>query len=365
MLRNVQLLRAIAALGVVVAHTSILNSILATSFVQKINGYQYVAGVDLFFVISGFIMIYITRDGARPGTFLLARAARIYPLWWVLSLAAAPATVLVLVGYPHEQAGYLVRSLFLLPTSVNAQGELYLPPVGAGWTLIYEMFFYLVFALALATGPRLLSLKASAALLACYGIGFLLPDRSLAKVFLGNAVYLEFIFGMAIAEVYFARRFDWLAVAALIAAATYLRWYPSADNATYRAIWWGVPSAALLMLALALERLRIRAPQFLAFFGDAAYATYLAQNYTVFVVPIYLYMLLGPLTPWAWVPVIIVVTQAIGCIGYVLLDRPAHNAARRLVRHFTRTSDDLDRAPRAGVVETRPGPPTENPVHGA
>jgi peptidoglycan/LPS O-acetylase OafA/YrhL len=94
-LQSIQILRGIAALLVVIFHVRAQemlaiggNGLAEMPFLNGFvnNGF---AGVDLFFVISGFIMVYVT-DGVRPGIrssldFLFARATRIYPLWWFFS----------------------------------------------------------------------------------------------------------------------------------------------------------------------------------------------------------------------------------------------------------------------------------------
>lgn len=123
------------------------------------NGF---AGVDLFFVISGFIMVYVTAlRPESPGTvkdFLLARIFRIYPPWWVF--AGFMATYLFIAyGVPWDAAtlsangnngpNHLIRSFLLLPQ----QG---FPILGVGWTLIHEMYFYLIFALLLFAPRKLL-----------------------------------------------------------------------------------------------------------------------------------------------------------------------------------------------------------------
>lgn len=326
-------MRALAALSVVAAHIGAIGNLPATPFVEPYNGFYGVAGVDVFFVISGFIMIYITRDGARPALFLLARFARIYPLWWAVSLAAAPATLLVLVGYPNEQADYLLRSLFLLPIASD-EGKLVLPRVAVGWTLTYELFFYLAFATALVAGHRLLLVKVSAILIAAYAIHFVLPPGAAHALF-SNPIYFEFIFGMVIAELYLARLLRWPVIVALVSVAALLLWFSPSDPTVYggqRVLWWGVPASSALALALMLETNNIRAPRLAVFLGDASYATYLMQYFAVFFLPAILFQWLGPLTPWTWVALVLLVAQVIGCATYILVDRPLHEAARSFIR---------------------------------
>lgn len=336
MLRNVQALRALAAISVVIGHLGALGSRPQTSFVQPYRGIYFVVGVDMFFVISGFIMIYITRGDTHPGRFILARVARIYPLWWAVLVAAVPATLLALIGWQQDQAGYLIRSFFLLP-SIDGQGDLAMPAVNLGWTLIYEMFFYLVFAAALATGRRLLVTKVTAVLVLGYALHLALP-ASAFKAFLGTPVYFEFVLGMAVARLYLDERLDWRAVALLgIVAASIVALGPDPTISflNTRAFWWGIPAAAVLAAALLLETGGLQAPRAAVILGNASYATYLVQFFTLFVWPVAIFAALGPLTPWAWVAALILTTQVLGVIVYFAVDRPLHTAARSLVRSRT------------------------------
>lgn len=150
MLSNLQVLRGVAALGVVFFHTDyLLPGDWHTEFF----------GVSTFFVISGFIMCFITRDNVDG--FLQKRLVRIVPLYWLCTVAAVlimhrlaivePATWSnPLAGRPDEPLwAYVGRSLLFLPL-----GDKY-PFLNVGWSLNYEMYFYLIFTAALWIDRRL------------------------------------------------------------------------------------------------------------------------------------------------------------------------------------------------------------------
>jgi len=154
---NVQSLRGIAALLVVLAHLLVVESKYSPDqFLGTWMSFGQV-GVDLFFVISGFIMVHVANNMQRPkninGTssleFLFARMSRVYPLYWLVSAAVFIAWLvrpdMVFSSFNSEPD--IVKSFLLYPDTRD-------PLLAVGWTLIHEIGFYLVFALALLLKPK-------------------------------------------------------------------------------------------------------------------------------------------------------------------------------------------------------------------
>ncbi len=168
---SIQALRAIAALSVVLCHCF-------KYYGQAINGSpigqwdRLGSGVDLFFVISGFVMVYGPLFGAQGGplTFMRHRLARIVPLYW------AATTIWLLLGQPFHTTE-LLGSYFFIPYPSFGFNPLY----GVGWTLNFEMLFYTVFSVCLlfrkaqalvgrvvhSAGYNLLSLTRASAVVNC------------------------------------------------------------------------------------------------------------------------------------------------------------------------------------------------------
>jgi exopolysaccharide production protein ExoZ len=145
-LEGIQVLRAIAALMVVLHHS--LEESLAAGAPFKSPDWLTTfgaAGVDIFFVISGFIMFYVSfptdQAAASPVSFLVKRITRIYPLYWFCMALTLGLWSIGLFRSLQLDADVLVRSFFLFPSEhvINI----------AVWTLNYEMYFYLVFAATL------------------------------------------------------------------------------------------------------------------------------------------------------------------------------------------------------------------------
>jgi peptidoglycan/LPS O-acetylase OafA/YrhL len=213
-LQSIQILRGMAALLVVVYHIRAMEILaIGKNGLQEVpllngfvaNGY---AGVDLFFVISGFIMVYVT-DGMKAGyrtslDFLFARVTRIYPLWW---LFAAVMTAMFFLyndfgfgaGWQHVSQGqplipYLIKSFLLVPQNAH-------PVLGVGWTLVHEMYFYAAFTFMLLLPRRVwlwVLLAWGAAIAGGTLIGFTEPFGSDYRSLFFYPMTMEFILGAVV-----------------------------------------------------------------------------------------------------------------------------------------------------------------------
>ncbi|WP_112067652.1 acyltransferase family protein [Herbaspirillum rubrisubalbicans] len=292
-INNIQGLRAVAALFVLLAHLGGVGNLYP--YVPKFNAGWGVFGVDVFFVISGFIMFYVTRSNWGDGwTFLLLRANRIYPLWWICLLISAPWMGAYFVGRIDEYFSYSALSFFLLP-ALSPSGELY-PPLSVGWTLIYELLFYCIFALLMLTQRRFISLKTLIVFLILFGIGNILSGKTAIKVLLSNSIYLEFVFGIAIAEATLSKRLSpSLAFAGAVVGvgmAIIIVIAPKLTPAQFEAcrfIWYGLPAACLVLAAVWLENAKITVSHWLVSLGNASYAIYLTHELFVINLPPWLH----------------------------------------------------------------------------
>lgn len=151
---NLQVLRGVAALLVFGLHAMLIENKVGRGVVLiGPAGWIGSVAVDLFFALSGFIMISITtgrfQNRAYAARFWLERFFRVYPTYWAVSL---PLLVVYLVkpGIVNTSQGGqvdLLASFLLLPQTI-------LPLLSVGWTLVHEMYFYLVFTVAVAVLPE-------------------------------------------------------------------------------------------------------------------------------------------------------------------------------------------------------------------
>ena len=268
-LQSIQALRGVAALLVALSHLHILelrsisdNGLAEPGWVGGlfINGF---AGVDLFFVISGFIMVFVTQNtgtGRRQAAdFLFARVTRIYPVWWAFAgcmtiyvftahglSGQSPTWLKATNGQPLVP--FLVKSFLLVPQPA-------FPILNVGWTLVHEVYFYLVFSLFMLMPRRLLPvllvLWATVVIIGS-AMGYSHPA---ATTWLSLAVHpmtLEFILG-AFAGLAVTKGLIWrsgiltlLATLWLFAALCFLGEQTPALIHWKRVLWFGLPAALLV-----------------------------------------------------------------------------------------------------------------------
>jgi exopolysaccharide production protein ExoZ len=276
-LLSVQYARGVAAVSVVLFHA--FNDGNATGYPEQVLQ----AGVDLFFVISGFIMWVTTfRSDIGPKGFLGKRVRRIVPLYWLFSAIA------VLTAAAAPQLGkstgteHAIASFLFLP-AVNPVTHKAEPLLAPGWTLNHEMLFYLIFALALTLSSRRRRLIAVIGVNVTLAIVGWLTHGPLLVSFYTNPIILEFVFGVIVGWIYTngysaSRRVSGVMVTAgaltmvLCAAA----W---GQTVILRVLLWGIPAAVIVLgLALAENAKPVARRRSWKFVGDASYSIYIVHG---------------------------------------------------------------------------------------
>ncbi len=188
-LNNIQALRAFAAVAVVVFHTG-----FAFPHMRQFGSF----GVDVFFVISGFIMARIL-DPATPASgdfFFRRRLLRIVPPYWFFTLLLFFVALRApqLMGATRASVNELLESLFFIPfPKVNGVME---PLLFVGWSLNYEMLFYFVLAVGLLINRRnAVWIGAAIVVAAMLAFAPFAADDPLAR-FYSRAISVEFVLGI-------------------------------------------------------------------------------------------------------------------------------------------------------------------------
>jgi exopolysaccharide production protein ExoZ len=280
-LRSIQYLRGAAALLVVLYHVYV--QLFRLGYTGPLP-HCFSIGVDIFFVISGFIMWYTTVDGKLTTTeFWRHRIIRIVPLYWLVT----SFYVFVLLVSPGIMQSaqfnlfHIITSYLFIPSPHPSSPEWMWPLVVPGWTLNYEMFFYLLFGLCLVI-PLQWRAATIVALLACLvSLQALNPPTNSIIGFYSSSIVLEFAFGVLLGYMY-SRKIvipRVLSLAMILGGIAAALSFSGSLPLSQRAIDFGVPALLIVAGAVFFERSHgvreIGLPKLL---GDASYSIYLTHG---------------------------------------------------------------------------------------
>lgn len=333
---SVQYLRALAALLVVCHHAN--DQVLGTIGLTDIGN----AGVDLFFVISGFIMVAITEARPTPAPiFLLRRWLRIWPIYAFFTLLTALGILLVPRGFEHSAVTvkHLLLSLaFIVHPDPHNPAQVS-PLMKIGWTLNYEMFFYVVFALCLWLGGRFRVVMLGMVLTALAAAGKLWPSPSPVAAFYEDPIVLEFLFGAVIGVLLGGQRAKGFSRYPLLAAMVLgIVLCVVLPPEWHRSLRFGLGAALLLFGAVAYER-NFAVPRWPLFhrIGDSSYSLYLAHLYPVVMlrwVCAALRLPIGFFGGALFIAAAAAAATAIGLLSFWLIERPTIAWGHALVKRL-------------------------------
>lgn len=283
---SVQLLRFIAAIMVVLAHTTEAMSQRMPAFRDIEFWVTGTSGVDIFFVISGFVMAISSRPASQDRRvnianaidFIKRRILRVVPLYWVytllkiVSVLALPALALRTTLAPDHTLASFLFIPYMSPWGITQ------PLLPVGWTLNYEMLFYLIFAMAIALNVNRL-LFCLGAFLVLY-LGAQLYPETTALTFYGRTLLFEFVIGMLVAQLYVYRLPLSLALLMLIAGIILISLESELTNRLFRQ---GLGSGLLVLGSIYLERSTLikSALERVSVLGDISYSSYLCHSFLV------------------------------------------------------------------------------------
>jgi len=316
---NLQVIRGFAATAVVLLHATgtAIDYGYAAPLSAALGGWG-ASGVDIFFVLSGFIMIYSQIDKSpTPMAFMLGRVHRIAPAYWLMTsiliclLALAPG----MFNQLSLDLGHAAVSYLFISRATGFEN----PYLFVGWTLEYEFLFYLIFALSLLLPSWRVSVLFIIATVA------ILP-----LVFPISPILYEFAFGVLLGVLVRRWRPSQAAGVGLLGIGLGLLLLtialPDPDDGR-RVLIWGIPSTMILLGAYATWQTGNRP---LIYFGDASYIIYLIQ---VFTIPAFfkIWNVLGlPVAPGDIMVLACTAGTVIsGCVWHSLIDTPVRRFLRR------------------------------------
>jgi exopolysaccharide production protein ExoZ len=298
-LQSVQYLRAIAALMVAYLHLpgqiAAYSSLLTGPRWIGVTSFDF--GVDIFFVISGFIMV-ATSQRLGPRAFLLRRLIRIVPLYWIATMALVAAALLMPSLFKETSPNLLdgARSLLFIAFHNAAQDGKILPLLVPGWTLNLEMCFYAIFTITLFAWIRPYQIWVTGILFSmALVIGLNLSHHDSLLAFYSQPRIFEFWIGMLIARVFSTTTKSMPATVAyaLIALGFLLRLPPLPSVPVNTAIKLLKPALCVIGAIYAERRGAMPKLPRLELLGDASYSIYLTHIFTEG----------ATRTIWHWLPI--------------------------------------------------------------
>jgi peptidoglycan/LPS O-acetylase OafA/YrhL len=202
---SIQVFRGLAAMLVVANHIQKIDSKYAHT--GWLDIFQFgVVGVDIFFVLSGIVISMVTlgKFGSAPNAlrFLRNRLTRVYPVYWVYTAIVLCAFLynpaLINAGAGHRT--HILASFLLIPNNLPML-------VMQGWTLSYEIWFYLIFTVLLFLPAKAMPwlLGCWAGLLVAFGLGLPFAHAPIPDV-MTSPLILEFLAGCVLYQIYRSAR---------------------------------------------------------------------------------------------------------------------------------------------------------------
>ena len=275
MIKSLQILRFIAAASVINYH---------------INFNFGSFGVDIFFVLSGFVISLVTFNNQNNITFIINRISRIVPIYWILSTALLIAAIVapqLMHQNTIENSNFInfFYSIFFIPFNISGEIE---PILLVGWSLNYEMFFYFVVWVSLIITKHPLKISSSVIIFLFVYFAHFSQD-SPANSFFGNDIILEFILGLIAFRFYnsnYKKKYNFVFLIIIILLSSSFRVYVENEGImTSRLLYYGIPSFLIVLSCVFLEnyipKLNSKLISLLVSMGDASYSTYLTHWYVI------------------------------------------------------------------------------------
>jgi peptidoglycan/LPS O-acetylase OafA/YrhL len=321
---SIQLLRAIAAISVVVYHAAATHSAHAARGWTKPLSFEApvgAAGVDLFFVITGFIMVGISRFFSNapitPQEFFYRRITRLVPVYWFYTSA------MLFLFIAASQLMYASQKL--VPLNVIGSYLFFpypredgstIPLLYVGWTLNIEIMLCVVFGASLFMQKQARTAFVILIVAVFAGWGMILPPQS-NQFWIANQLYIEFLYGMFIGwlTINGYRLREPTAWVLMIGGLLLFLVFPPREE--IRSVTWGLCAFLVVMGAVSIER---RMPALLVLLGDASYSIYLSHIFTAPAVSRVVYRFVD--NPYICVIAVIAASTAAGVLAYFAVEKP-------------------------------------------
>lgn len=314
MIISIQFLRFVAAFLVFFHHIYVIEG------VGNSLGYR---GVDLFFVISGFIIYIVTEK--KNKNFFLNRFIRIVPMYWSFTI------LLIFLFYFYGayinseklNASMIIQSLLFIPFYNENFGS-FSPILNIGWTLNYEMFFYLVFYISMLISIKYRALICSVTIILFFLLGYILQDSKI--YFYSNTIVFEFILGMILGNIYINKKYhaNNVYLHMLLGSLFFIPLLSISLTNLPRVLFPGLISTFIVFMFIFSEPLfkgKKTYEKIIESLGDISYAMYLCHYFVIvfFIRILEINLLISAII---YIPIILIVTLMISYVVTYYFDYP-------------------------------------------
>lgn len=287
--------------------------------------------ISLFFIVSGFIFWWITAGSeASPTAFLLRRLARLVPLYWVVTMLLFVGSMIGLSHHAPITIDHLIKSLLFIPHLDGRSGQIF-PVLIPGWTLVYEMFFCLVFAALLLVDRQRRLLVATLVFGGLGSLGFIFHPTDAVAFTYTNEIMLEFLAGIWLAQLWPRLHLSKAASVGVLIVGIVLSFVAlAAQQSLPFVLYSGMPAMITIIGALGLEHAMLPTVGWLKRIGDSSYSIYL-WHMPVIVLGARALKLVHVQSPALSIGLLTLASLAAGLILYELTERPLTAALFRRI----------------------------------
>lgn len=322
-LGNLEVLRFLAASMVIFFHLQEKFAI-ELGLIPELNstlGILGASGVDIFFVISGFVIaLNIANPNTSPANFVGARFSRIIPTYWLLTLLAATLMFLVPSQFQHTTGAVEVLSSMAF---LNTSFGIALPVISMGWTLNLEIFFYLIVACALILAGNYRYLTY---LISCLWL-------FVAVIFFdADSLLIEFVFGFFAYWLWrvLPQSIAFGAILLFSSIALFGFWIAGATGHFERWLYFGIPALLLVLGSLLIPQ---NPSLFVKKLGFSSYSIYLTQWFSI---PLCIFVIQAIALPQELIIfafcLSLVFSVVVGVIYSEFVDRRLYLATRKILK---------------------------------
>lgn len=336
--------RALAAFIVAYGHTT--NEALTISK-QMDRAYNYVpypnaVGVDIFFVISGFVILYTAQKSmgrsGQFGPFMIKRLIRIAPVYWFYTFLLLAALLIFPTALNTVQYDFwhMVKSLFFIPHE-RPIGDAVRPFLSLGWSLNYEMYFYIIFGVLLFLPLDKLVGVLSCFLISTVLIGLYLPEDWVMLNFWFDPYVLEFLSGVLIAYAFIKGvrlpAWSYYALTGIGFSILIALFFPDQRSLESQFMRFIVGSFFVAAACLPQGVLDKKVPHIFTALGNSSYSLYLSHPFVIGAMKVIwtkLWFITGALSLWIYVAVTLVGCLIGGHVSYLLIEKPSLKSLRKI-----------------------------------